>query len=322
MRIVITGGTGFVGKRLAETLANQGHKIKIFSRRQGNSWHQNISIVKVNYDNVANLKRHLEGTEIVFHLAAVLFALDRETFENGNVVLTSNLAKAIQDISSIKKLIYLSSLAASGPAMYKKMPKREEDVCAPISDYGRTKLDAEQALIDNLDNKIPIVILRAPTVYGGAEAGVSKIATWVKRGIMVNTGDTDMFFSFVYVEDLVKALIIAAEKSEVNNSIFFISETKAYSWNYFITEMANAMGRPKPIMLNLPLWILKIVTSFYEIFARLTGTQPALNYDKIKEAYAKGHWVCSPRNWIKITGQQFTPLQIGLKKTYNKKEIK
>lgn len=317
MLAVITGGTGFVGKRLAKALLESGYKVKIFSRRAPKSAPENkdLQIVKVDYSDVENLKKELAGAQIVFHLAAVLFAINKEEFEQGNVILTENLVKAISQTPTVKKVIYQSSLAAAGPSLYKETPKAEQDACAPVSDYGRTKLEGEFAL-KKLPQDIAVIILRAPTVYGGSEAGVSKIADWVRRGLMVNTADAEMFFSFIYVDDLVIALLLSAQKDNLNNQIFFVSEPRAYTWRYFINQMAVSMNRPQPFMFTLPYFMLQIVAYIYEHCAHIFGAVPALNYDKIKEAASKGHWICSSQRWCEATGQKFTPLDEGIRRCY------
>ena len=62
--------------------------------------------------------------------------------------------------------------------------------------------------------------------------------------------------------------------------------------------------------------MLKLAAALYSLGARLTGAQPALNYDKVKEAVVPGHWICSSEKWRSLTGQQFTPLDEGLKKSF------
>ena len=161
-------------------------------------------------------------------------------------------------------------------------------------------------------------VIRAPIVYGGSESGVSKIAAWVKRGLMVNTSGNGLF-SFVYVGDLVAALAAIPTTKGTENQIFFVCEVHDYSWTDFIEKMAKSMGVRKPFMPQAPGWMLHVAAAVYSLAAYLTGAQPALNYDKIKEAMIPGHWICSGAKWRTLTGQQFTPLEEGLKKSFTKK---
>ncbi|MBO4706975.1 MAG: NAD-dependent epimerase/dehydratase family protein [Elusimicrobiaceae bacterium] len=315
MKAVITGGSGFVGKRLAKALIDKGWKVIIFSRSNKNSGL--TKTVKVNYFDIDDLTKNLEGTDIIFHLAAVLFANNKQEFEKGNATLTANLVAAAKKTKTIKHFVYQSSLAVAGPSKNTDNLIDENCTCMPISDYGKTKLLGEEE-VKKLPPQITYTILRAPTVYGGAEAGVSKISAWVKRGLMVNPSKKDMYFSFVYVGDLVNSLVLAATNDNTKNETFFISEESIYTWEDFIAKLAIAMGIKKPIILNLPSYLLKFTGFCYGSIAKITHTVPALNYDKVTEALAPGHWACSSKKWLNLTGQKFLSLDEGLKKTYKK----
>ena len=318
MKAVITGGNGFIGKRLANALTHQGWDVVVFSRRANLPNTNKIKVVKVNYFDINNLAENLNGADVVFHLAAVLFANNKQEFEKGNVLLTANLIKAVELAKTVKHFVYQSSLAASGPSKDLKNLIDETYTCAPVSDYGKTKLMGEEE-VKKLPPNITYTILRAPTVYGGAEAGVSKISAWVKRGLMVNPSKKDMYFSFVYVGDLVDALVLAATNVKTKNEIFFISENAIYTWEDFIKKLALSMRVKKPIILNLPPTLLKLAGFCYGIIARISHTVPALNYDKVAEAIAPGHWACSSKKWVNLTGQKFLSLDEGLNKTYKSK---
>ncbi|MDR0646385.1 MAG: NAD-dependent epimerase/dehydratase family protein [Elusimicrobiota bacterium] len=312
---VITGGLGFVGRRLTDKLLQKGYTVKIFSRSNPSARENPaVEVIKADYSNIDALAREMEGADVIFHLAAAIFAFNKEEFERANVGVSENLARAAVK-AGIKNFIYLSSQAAAGASEYKDNPRSELDVPSPISDYGLTKLAAEN-IINELPAHIHRVILRAPIVYGKNDSGVSKIAAWVNRGIMVNTSSSDMFFNFVYIDDLVEALYIAANTAQANAQTFFVCENKSYSWKYFINSMADAMSRPRPLMFNMPYFVLEIAAFIYEIAARIFGFAPALNYDKIKEAHIKGHWVCNSQKWISLTGQKFTSLKEGLKNSF------
>lgn len=317
MKAVITGGSGFVGKRLASALIKKGYEVIVFSRSAKPQSADGIKTVKVNYFNVEDLAKNLEGADIIFHLAAVLFANNSNEFEKGNALLTANLVKAAALTKTVKHFVYQSSLAAAGPSKNIENLIDETCPCAPVSDYGKTKLLGEKE-VQKLPKNITYTILRAPTVYGGAEAGVSKISAWVKRGLMVNPSKKDMFFSFVYVGDLVDALVLAATNDSAKNAIFFISENAVYTWEDFISKLALAMGVKKPIILNLPPMLLRLAGFCYGNIAKITHTVPALNYDKVAEALTPGHWACSSKKWVDLTAQKFLSLDEGLRKTYRK----
>lgn len=314
--LLITGGNGFIGHALTDKLLQEGFNVRIVTRRTPREQPANpaVTLVQANYDDVNSLKQAMEGCVGVFHLAAAIFAFNRKDFEKANVLHTKNVVEAVNQMPQITTFVHVSSLAASGFASDAKTPRTETMTPTPVSDYGRTKLGGEEA-VKTLRPGVKWTIIRPPIVYGKNDSGVSKIALWVKRGIMVNTSGNGMF-SFVHVDDLVSALWQAYERQDTNKETYFITEPNVYSWDYFITEMARAMKCSKPFMPNAPKWLMNVAAFGYETCARLTGTLPALNYDKVTEATIPGHWICSGEKWTKLTGQQFTPLKEGLAKSF------
>ena len=115
-------------------------------------------------------------------MAAAIFAFNREEFYKANVEVTKNLCQAAAQTPEIKSFVYLSSQAAAGPSEYKNNPIDERSAAAPVSDYGATKLAAEEYVL-KLPQNIHKTVIRAPVVYGKNDSGVSKIASWVARGI-------------------------------------------------------------------------------------------------------------------------------------------
>ncbi|MDR0953540.1 MAG: NAD(P)-dependent oxidoreductase, partial [Elusimicrobiota bacterium] len=221
-KAAITGGNGFVGRQLTDFLLANGYSVRILSRSKpsGRDINPSVETVQVNYFDAASIKQALDGVDTVFHLAAAIFAFNTEEFHQANTVLTKNLTAAASEIKTINTFVYLSSQAAAGPSQYKDNPKTEDEPPAPVSDYGATKLAAE-AFVLALPEAIHKVVLRAPIVYGKNDSGVSKIAAWVARGIMVNTSSGEAFFNFIYVEDLVAALYKAATTPKANGQVYF-----------------------------------------------------------------------------------------------------
>lgn len=317
MRILITGGSGFIGQKLTEALLEQGHTVRILTRGDRESGDDRVSYIKADYFSVSSLAAAADGCDAVYHLAACLFATSYEEFARANITLTQNLVKACNSVQTVKRFIMVSSLAAAGYAPDLEHPVTEENIEQPVSDYGLTKRGGERA-VETLDGRIERVILRPPIVYGKNDSGISKIAAWVRRGVMVNTTSGEAYFSFVYVEDLVKALLIVLKDPRVNGQTYFICENKFYDWKSFINEMAAAMGKRGPVMLTLPLPAMKAAGFIYSFLAKIFKFEPALNYDKVTEASVKGHWICSSAKWTDLTGQVFTPLKEGLKKSFGK----
>ena len=314
--IVITGGNGFIGRALTDKLLLEGYAVRVITRRKPKQQPANpsVTLVQADYNDVASLQKAMQDCEGLFDLAGTLFGFNYQDFEKGNVTAIQNVVAAANKTQTLQTFVHVSSLAASGYAKKLRRPRIEKDAPLPVSDYGRTKLLGEKA-IRQLNQRIKRTVIRPPIVYGKNDSGVSKIATWVKRGLMVNTSGNG-YFSFVYVGDLVEALWQAYIRPDTNRETYFVAEPTIYTWDYFITEMANAMHVRKPFMPKAPVWTMHVAAWIYELCAKLTGTQPALNYDKVAEAVIAGHWICSSEKWRKLTDQKFTPLKKGLEQSF------
>ena len=316
--VLITGGNGFIGRALTNKLLHEGYNVRILTRRKPATQPANpaVTLVQADYQNVESLQTAMQGCEGIFNLAGTIFGTCYKDFEQGNVTSIQNIVKAANQVPTIKTFVHVSSLAASGYAKHLRRPRLEFHAPLPVSDYGRTKLLGEKA-VRQLSQRIKRTVIRPPIVYGKNDSGVSKIATWVKRGLMVNTSGNG-YFSFVYITDLVEALYTAYLRPDTNRQTYFVAEPAIYSWDYFITHMAQAMHVRKPFMPKAPVWMMRLAAWCYERCAKLTGTQPALNYDKVAEAVIPGHWICSSEKWCTLTGQQFTALKKGLEQSFQK----
>lgn len=312
---VVTGGTGFIGSALAKALLERGYAVKIFTRSAPRRRLEGAQYAVVSFEDRDSLKKAAEGADFVVHMAAMLFSRTRAGFEKANVQGTANLVAAVSSLPRPPgKFVYISSLAAGGPSAAPSLPRAEDMPDAPVSDYGRTKLGGEKE-VQRLPPFVRRTILRPSIVYGPAEYAVSKIAHWVRKGFMVNAGASGSF-SFVYVDDLVAAVITALENPVTDGNTYYICENKAYPWKEFIAMLARAMGVKMPFMLDLPGPLLGALGLAYEAVSWLGGAEPVFNRDKAREG-AEPNWVASSSKWERDTGWKgWTSLEDGIKKTF------
>lgn len=315
---LVTGGTGFIGRALAGRLPKAGYSVRVTSRRRPEDVIMpGVEAVQTSFKDDESLEKAVGGCDIIFHLAAAISGYSPSDYEKANTQATARLACACaRSNPNLKRFVYVSSLAAGGPSCDPDKPRTEETEDNPVSAYGRTKRGGENELKRLLPG-VEKVILRPSIVYGKNDKGISQIAGWVRRGIMLKPGRGEAFFSFIYIDDLVETLLVAAENPGTANKTYYVCEEKSYPWTNFIAETAAAMLVKNPRVLNMPKMPMFCVAGAYEILSKLLGVEPMLNRDKVLEACA-GHWIASPKKWMRDTGwTKWTPLPEGLKKTFS-----
>ncbi len=302
-----------MGRALSRALLEKGFAVRVLTRSAPALRLEGVTCAETDFSDKESLKRALAGADAAVHLAAALFCRSKEDFLRANAVGTANLAAAAGATPALKKLVYISSLAAGGPSSA-ETPRTEAEKEAPVSFYGQSKLEGEKAVREFPG---PFVILRPPIIYGKNDSGFSKIAEWVKKGVMVNAGSAGGRFSFVYLDDLVAAIISALETDKFDGGTFYVCESRSYAWQEFIALLAAGMGVKMPVLLTLPPWAVYAVGWLYETVTALAGAEPVMNRDKAREAAAP-NWTASPALWEKAAGAaKWTPLEEGIKKTFS-----
>lgn len=212
MKILVTGGAGFIGSHLAAKLIEQGHDIKIldnFSTSKKENANKKAKVLKGDVRDAADVKAAMRDCECVFHLAAISDArsCDDDTMYQVNFVGSKNVFEAAKKAGA--KVIFTSSAAVYGEAKN----AREEDKCNPISQYGKSKIRAEKICQPDA------FIARMFNVYGpGGKSIVNKLCKLVPKYEDMPVFGTGMQTrDFVYVDDVVSALMLGMENSGIYN---------------------------------------------------------------------------------------------------------
>jgi len=171
--MLVTGGTGFIGSHLCEALIERGHHVTLLARPDDDTrWVDALPLARAIGDvtDKGSLAAAVRDADCVFHLAAVLGAPDPQTYYRINGDGTRNLVQAcLQSPRPPRRFLLVSSIAAMGPSG-KHRTYSEETPCRPLSDYGKSKWQAEQEL-HRLDGRLSWTIVRLPLVYGPRSKG-------------------------------------------------------------------------------------------------------------------------------------------------------
>ncbi|KAF0183970.1 MAG: NAD-dependent epimerase/dehydratase family protein/3-beta hydroxysteroid dehydrogenase/isomerase [Nitrospirae bacterium] len=286
MKAFVTGGTGFIGSHLVETLIRQGFDVTCLVRnaaRPGYLDGVKAAMITGDCTKPDSLPAAVKGCDYVFHLAGLTKAKNEEQFFTGNAFATQNVLQAVLDHApELKRFFYLSSLAAAGPSP-DGVPLKEDCETHPVSAYGRTKLEGEKIVYEARD-KIPVTIIRPPAVYGPRDRDVLIFFKMVKRGVVPFWGKS--LYSFLYVEDLVNGIIQSALSENAAGEIFFLSDGNIYTSDDIINAISGALQR-RPLKLNIPRAVMPMVG----YLSQLAGHLSIISSDRMKDIQHQ-YWVC------------------------------
>ncbi|MBN2102393.1 MAG: NAD(P)-dependent oxidoreductase [Candidatus Aenigmarchaeota archaeon] len=247
MRVLITGGTGFVGNRLAKKLMKNGHEVVIFA-----SYGEAPKGAKLIKGDILN-KKEVEKTlsplpDVVYHLAAILDETD-PMMKQVNIEGTINFLK-----KGIKRFILVSSVGVLGEA---RLPLDEDAPYNPDTGYEESKMQQEKLV---KESGIPYTIIRSTIAYGPNKFWSDIIKAAKKRYPMIGSGKN--FWHLIYVDDMVDALALAL-KPEAKNEIFNIADGDPKTYREIYKDIADALGVEMPTK-TVPVFLAKLLARLKE----------------------------------------------------------
>jgi len=311
----VTGGTGFVGSHLVESLIASPDYTEVRCLvRSSEKWLTGLDFTPIKSDlfDLQEIGKALDGVDIVFHNAAILRAPSKKEFTQANVDATENLIRIAQK-KGVNNFVILSSLAGVGPSS--GTPVTEKTRMRPVSMYGESKKEMEAIIHKIAGNNDSIKIIRPPAVYGPRESDIYTFFKTFASGICPIVGDGNHpTLSMVYVKDLVDGIILSSQKTDAGIHTYFIGgEQDEYSWNQ-IRKITSIVMNKKAIPIRIkPEWVKKIA-AVIEGGASLIGKYPVVNKEKANEMVEE--WVCSSQKAKKELGYnpQVT-IQEGISRT-------
>jgi nucleoside-diphosphate-sugar epimerase len=316
-KAIITGASGFVGSHLRDALLDAGVDV-IALRRPGSPPAERGRSAEIDYSDTESLARIFESEkpDYVFHVAGVMNGVRYEDFSKGNVLPTRNLVQALgSENPQLRRFVYVSSLTAYGPSR-KDAPMREDAEPCPVEFYGKSKLEAEEA-IRAAGETIPWTIIRPGGVYGPGDYQYWELFRLAAKGINPFFGNRKRpLSSMVYIDDLIDAIIAAAQSPATLHKGYFISDGQPVTFEELQQLIVQAVGR-KVWDIDLPAFSIDIAGFFGEIKGRITGKPSLYHRQKVIMARQEA-WTCGCD--AACTDFGYRPrvtLEEGIRKTYD-----
>jgi UDP-4-keto-D-QuiNAc 4-reductase len=281
-RVLVTGATGFIGRRLVHELAARGIPVTAAVRNE-ELFPAPLRTVRINgIGPETNWAAALEGCSAVVHLAARVHMMQDASAdplrEYRLVNVDGTLALARQAAAAgVTRLVFVSSIKVNGEASPIGRAFNETDAPAPLDPYGISKAEAEQALMDlSRTSSLEVVVVRPPLVYGpGVKANFLNMTRWLARGIPLPFGDLHANRrSLVAVDNLIDLIITCLNHPAAANQVFLAGDGEDLSTVELLRRTAAALGT-RARLIPIPAAWLAGVTALLgrkAIMQRLGGT--------------------------------------------------
>lgn len=292
-RILITGASGFIGGFLAEEGLDRGWEVTAAVRPTSDKkWLQDerIRFLELDFRSEAGLRDTLMSVgrfDFIIHNAGSTKEPNREGYFASNFENTKRFADALLNNNQAPdKFLYVSSLAAIGPAKYdqKLVPGQAPN---PVTFYGESKLASEQYLASLSD--FPWTAVQPTAVFGPREKGIFLAIKLAAQGWAFIIGTKPQQLSFIYVKDLVSLMYAALERGH-SGKRYLVTDGKSYS-NTELGKAVESVTNRATTQVKIPLTVVRAVAGISELAGKWRGEVPPLNREKLPELTAES-WLC------------------------------
>jgi len=313
---LVTGATGFIGGNLVNALLQKEYSVTCLVRSSSDTRSLQklpVRLVVGSLENPEPIRKAMQGIEVVFHIAGLTKAPNREQFFRINQMGTLRLLETLAETDPRpSRFVHASSLAAAGPSTHGR-PLTEKDDPNPVSWYGESKLGSERE-VQKFTNAFPVTILRPSAVYGPGDRDIYLIFRMIQRGCLFSPGGSPRFFSLIHVQDLVDAFINAGESKSPSGEIFHISRPEIHTWEVVGRAIAQELGK-RYRTVSFPPWLALAAGWAGNIYSLLSGRTVAINTQKVRELLQPS-WTCDTSKAQAVLG--FNPsidLKNGIRNT-------
>ncbi len=281
MPILVTGASGFVGRRLTHRLLEGGEEVRILTRsldRVPLEWRGKLDVVEGDVVDPAAQERALKRVSTVFNLAGAIHDVAAMRAVNVDAV---RLMLDIAIRSGVEKIVHLSSVGVVGATGRRTVT--EEAPCQPKSEYERTKLRGEELVLEaGRSGNVGVVVIRPTTIFGeGTSPLRDSLLGWlrtVQRGQFRFIGHNGIA-NYVYVEDVADVVLRLAAIRDLPSPLWHVADPTPM--RDFVAAMADSLGVPAPDR-SLPLWGAYAVGTVLELANRLAGTPAPLTRSRVR----------------------------------------
>jgi dihydroflavonol-4-reductase len=282
MKVLITGGTGFIGSRLALSVSGAGHDIVVAGQLNTEAEHARareitgagIQLEQGPLQDPAYARRITAGCQIVIHLAAAQHEanVSDDYFFDVNVNGTRALLDACES-AGVRRFVYGSTIGVYGESNGELLD--ENTLPRPVNVYGRSKLRAEE-VVNSFGRGLETSIVRISETYGPGDFRLLKLFRALNRGRFLIIGSGLNRRQVIHVRDLVRGLMLAATSPAAVGQTFVMAGQEIMTTRDMVRQVAHALGRSAPPA-RVPMWPFLAAAVVFERTLAPLGIQPPLH---------------------------------------------
>lgn len=277
MKVLITGGGGFIGSHLVDSQLSHGHEVRTVDLHVDHiahaASHPNLEIVTGDLTDANLVKRLVDEIDIIYHLASAHLdvTLPDAYYQQVNVYATMTLLRAAHD-AGVRRMVHCSTNGVIGEI--KNPPVDETAACHPTNIYEKTKLEGEQAVLAFArETDYPVVVVRPAWVYGPRCPRTEKLMRTVRKRRFLIFGNGKTLRHPVYISDAVQGLELCAEVECAPGQVYFIAGERPVTINELVQTVADVQSVQRP-KLHLPLAMGKAAGYMLQFAFKPLGKQP------------------------------------------------
>jgi dihydroflavonol-4-reductase len=308
LRVGVSGLTGMIGKNLiAEHAQNpelrRSSTLVAFTRKGSDASFlesHGIEYRRIDYGAPESFSGKLEDLDAFLHLAGLTKALSPAEYYRVNVRATAGLLEALSRYGKpVRHFIFASSTAACGPAASAGSPKAEEESCRPVSEYGKSKLQAEELV---RSCAIPWTVFRLPIVFGSYDYDMLYMFRIAKRKVIALFAGLQDPYSYVSARDAGRTMLGAVHDRRLYRDTYHCCYDEPLTGKEFFAMVRKQLGLPAGYRyLRVPRWMGVPASAVLGVRQRLSGKADIANPDKLKELAAL-YWLFSNRKLKSVLG--------------------
>jgi farnesol dehydrogenase len=318
MKVLLTGGTGFLGRAVARHLARHAHALRAFARATSRTegLPPGTEVATGDVTDEASLREAVRGCDAVVHMAALVkvWVPEPARFDAVNVGGLRNALAAARAEGS--RLVYTSSFIALGPSGEGRLDEERVHPGPPYRNaYERTKAEADAMARRAAAAGQDVVILYPGVVYGPGDMTEGNIvarlvADHLNGRLPALVGPGDRRWSYAFVADVAEGHAQALEKGRAGDRFVLGGEDATLARLFALLQEATGHAPPR---WRLPYGVATALGRLQWLWAEATGHAPQLTHGEV--GVFREHWACDSARAVERLGYRTRPLAEGLRET-------